>query len=177
MNRLLCTPGTIAADINNPALVGNQSRRIEHRGSCERQYDWARSKKNELKPHLVQQWVIPPQASSAFVPDKRILIHQVAAWEADRNTHHAKADWHFTTDDARIKLKHTDFLETMNPLGRLAVVRMARLTRRQDTKLTSGGLALMLLNGFPSNKIADDGPQSAVIHEWHQHRDHDTFYR
>src|SRR3984893_17977379 len=49
------------------ALVGNQSRRIEHRGSCERQYDWARSKKNEIKPHLVQQWVIPPQASSAFV--------------------------------------------------------------------------------------------------------------
>src|ERR1700731_2266297 len=49
------------------ALVGNQSRRIKHRGSCERQYDWARSKKNEIKPHLVQQWVIPPQASSAFV--------------------------------------------------------------------------------------------------------------
>src|SRR5271156_7058785 len=24
-------------------------------------------KKNELKPHLAQQWVIPPQASSAFV--------------------------------------------------------------------------------------------------------------
>ena len=49
------------------ALAGKQSRRIEHRGSRERQYDWARSKKNELKPHLVQQWVIPPQASSAFV--------------------------------------------------------------------------------------------------------------
>jgi hypothetical protein len=40
------------------------------------------------------------------IPDKRILIHQVAAWEADRNAHHAKADWQFTTDDARIKLKH-----------------------------------------------------------------------
>jgi hypothetical protein len=49
------------------ALVGKQSRRTEHRGSCERQHDWARSKKNELKPHLAQQWVIPPQASSAFV--------------------------------------------------------------------------------------------------------------
>src|ERR1700757_1242262 len=48
-------------------LVGKQSRRIKHRGSCERQYDWARSKKNALKPHLAQQWVIPPQASGAFV--------------------------------------------------------------------------------------------------------------
>jgi hypothetical protein len=34
------------------------------------------------------------------------IIHQVAAWEADRTAHHAKADWQFTTDDARIKLKH-----------------------------------------------------------------------
>ena len=39
-------------------------------------------------------------------PDKQVLIRQVAAWEADRNAHHAKADWQFTTEDARIKLKH-----------------------------------------------------------------------
>src|ERR1700745_621777 len=49
------------------ALAGTQSRRTEYRGSCKRQYDWARAKKNKLKPHLKQQWVIPPQASSAFV--------------------------------------------------------------------------------------------------------------
>src|SRR5437763_1828425 len=49
------------------ALAGKQSRRTEHRGSCERQHDRARFKKNELKPHLAQQWVITPQASSAFV--------------------------------------------------------------------------------------------------------------
>jgi hypothetical protein len=29
-----------------------------------------------------------------------------AAWERDRNVHHTKSDWHFTTKDARIKLKH-----------------------------------------------------------------------
>ena len=49
------------------ALAGKQSRRIEHRGSRERQYDWARSKKNELKPHLKKQWVIPPEQNGAFV--------------------------------------------------------------------------------------------------------------
>ena len=49
--------------------------------------------------------VLASQCLDRRIPDKRILIHQVAAWEADRNTQHAKADWQFTTDDARIKLK------------------------------------------------------------------------
>ena len=30
---------------------------------------------------------------------------EVAAWQRDRNKKHAKADWQFTTADARIKLK------------------------------------------------------------------------
>jgi DDE superfamily endonuclease len=38
--------------------------------------------------------------------DKQKLKIAIAAWEADRNKHHTKADWQFTTDDARIKLKH-----------------------------------------------------------------------
>ncbi len=50
--------------------------------------------------------VLLSQCLDRRIPDKRILIHQVSAWEADRNAHHAKADWQFTTDDARIKLKH-----------------------------------------------------------------------
>jgi hypothetical protein len=32
-------------------------------------------------------------------------IQEVAAWEDHRNKHHAKANWHVTTDDARVKLK------------------------------------------------------------------------
>ena len=39
------------------------------------------------------------------IPDKDTLIKQVAAWQNDRNKKHAKADWHFTTADARLKLK------------------------------------------------------------------------
>ncbi|MGB8840653.1 MAG: IS630 family transposase, partial [Aliidongia sp.] len=30
---------------------------------------------------------------------------EVEAWERDRNSKHAKADWRFKTDDARVKLK------------------------------------------------------------------------
>jgi DDE superfamily endonuclease len=39
------------------------------------------------------------------IPDKPTLIEQVAAWQQDRNKNHTKADWQFTTADARIKLK------------------------------------------------------------------------
>jgi len=39
------------------------------------------------------------------IPDKQALIDEVGAWEEARNKNHAKADWQFTTADARIKLK------------------------------------------------------------------------
>ena len=37
--------------------------------------------------------------------DKRFLKSEVAAWEADRNKKHTKANWQFTTQDARVELK------------------------------------------------------------------------
>src|SRR5438309_62298 len=40
------------------------------------------------------------------IPDKQTLIDEIAAWEHDRNAHHTKADWQFTTQTARVKLKH-----------------------------------------------------------------------
>ena len=39
------------------------------------------------------------------IPDKETLIGEVAAWENSRNQNHTKADWQFTTADARVKLK------------------------------------------------------------------------
>jgi hypothetical protein len=33
------------------------------------------------------------------------LRSKVGPWQRERNTHNCKVDWHFTTDDARIKLK------------------------------------------------------------------------
>jgi hypothetical protein len=38
------------------------------------------------------------------IAKKSTLIEEVAAWHIGGNNHHAKADWQFTTDDARIKL-------------------------------------------------------------------------
>jgi hypothetical protein len=36
---------------------------------------------------------------------KQTLVEEVAAWEARRNKNHTKADWQFTTANARVKLK------------------------------------------------------------------------
>ena len=49
--------------------------------------------------------VLSRQCLDRRIPGKETLIKEVAAWQADRNKNHAKADWRFTTEDARIKLK------------------------------------------------------------------------
>jgi len=50
--------------------------------------------------------VLTSQCLDRRIPDKQILIDEIAAWEDDRNANHANADWQFTAADARIKLKH-----------------------------------------------------------------------
>jgi DDE superfamily endonuclease len=49
--------------------------------------------------------VLSSQCLDRRIPDKQNLIEEVAAWEGYRNKKHVKADWRFTTADARIKLK------------------------------------------------------------------------
>jgi uncharacterized small protein (DUF1192 family) len=49
--------------------------------------------------------VLSSQCLDRRIPDQPVLKDEVEAWEADRNRKHAKADWQFTTADARVKLK------------------------------------------------------------------------
>lgn len=49
--------------------------------------------------------VLSTQCLSRRIPDKQTLIEEVAAWETERNKKHAKADWQFTTANARVRLK------------------------------------------------------------------------
>ena len=49
--------------------------------------------------------VLTTQRLSRRIPDKQTLEKEVAAWERLRNQHNAKADWRFTTENARVKLK------------------------------------------------------------------------
>ena len=49
--------------------------------------------------------VLGRQCLARRIPDAPSLASEVNAWMAGRNIHHAKANWRFTTADARIKLK------------------------------------------------------------------------
>jgi uncharacterized small protein (DUF1192 family) len=49
--------------------------------------------------------VLSSQCLDRRIPDQQLLKQEVEAWEADRNNKNAKADWQFTTADARVKLK------------------------------------------------------------------------
>jgi hypothetical protein len=49
--------------------------------------------------------VLASQCLDRRIPDKQTITDEVAAWVAKRNTHHAFANWRFTTENARVKLK------------------------------------------------------------------------
>ena len=49
--------------------------------------------------------VLASQCLDRRIADKKLLAHEVTAWQDHRNKHHAKANWQFKTADARVKLK------------------------------------------------------------------------
>jgi len=61
--------------------------------------------------------VLSFQCLDRRIPDQQMLKEEVDAWEADRNKKHAEADWRFTTDNARVKLKR--LYPALERLGRL----------------------------------------------------------
>jgi hypothetical protein len=63
--------------------------------------------------------VVSSQCLNRRIPDKDALTGEIAAWQAERNRKHTKADWQFTTADARIKQK--GFTRRFERLGVLAV--------------------------------------------------------
>ena len=49
--------------------------------------------------------VLSSQCLDRRIPDKMLLVTEVAAWEAQRNQNASTVNWQFTTADARIKLR------------------------------------------------------------------------
>jgi hypothetical protein len=49
--------------------------------------------------------VLSSQCLDRRIEDKDSLIQEVAAWSRHRNKHHAKANWQFTNENARVKLR------------------------------------------------------------------------
>lgn len=49
--------------------------------------------------------VLTAQCLDRRIADKAYLMSEVAAWEQQRNQHRSTANWQFTTDHARVKLR------------------------------------------------------------------------
>ena len=50
--------------------------------------------------------VLARQCLDRRIPDREALAEEVEAWEAERNAVASSIEWRFTSDEARIKLKH-----------------------------------------------------------------------
>ena len=91
---------------HRPASLYGAFPAAEARRLVER-FDWHYTPKHGSWLNMAESElsVLSSQCLDRRIPDKDELRDEVAAWQADRNKHHAKADWQFTTDDARVKLK------------------------------------------------------------------------
>jgi hypothetical protein len=72
------------------------------------QFEWQYTPKHGSWLDLAESelGVLSSQCLSRRIPDKQTLCDEIDAWVKDRNANHARANWHFTTPNARIKLKH-----------------------------------------------------------------------
>ncbi len=50
--------------------------------------------------------VLARQCLDRRIPERKTLAKEVGAWEAERNAAESSIDWRFTSEEARIKLKH-----------------------------------------------------------------------
>jgi hypothetical protein len=87
---------------SSPVSTAVEARRLIER------FEWHYTPKHGSWLNLAESelGVLTSQCLDRRIPNKQILIDEIAAWEHDRNTNHTKADWQFTTKNARIKLKH-----------------------------------------------------------------------
>jgi DDE superfamily endonuclease len=84
------------------AFPAGEARRLVER------FEWHYTPKHGSWLNLAESelGVLAAQCLDRRIPDKQTLIDEIAAWEHDRNVHHTKSDWQFTTKDARVRLKH-----------------------------------------------------------------------
>ena len=91
---------------HKPASLYEAFPAVEARRLVER-FEWHYTPKHGSWLNMAESElsVVSSQCLDRHIPDKDTLIGEIAAWQAERNRKHTKADWQFTTTDARIKLK------------------------------------------------------------------------
>jgi DDE superfamily endonuclease len=93
-------------NIHKPASLYEAFPAAEARRLVER-FEWHYTPKHGSWLDMAESelGVLSSQCLDRRIPDKQTLTDEVAAWQDRRNKSHAKADWQFTTADARVKLK------------------------------------------------------------------------
>ena len=83
------------------AFPATEARRLVER------FEWHYTPKHGSWLNLAESelGVLASQCLDRRIPDKPTIADEVVAWVEKRNANHAAADWRFTTDDARVKLK------------------------------------------------------------------------
>jgi hypothetical protein len=80
---------------------------IEARRLVER-FEWHYTPKHGSWLDLAESELghLTKQCLDRRIPDKPSLIKEIAVWEKNRNKNQTNANWHFTTEKARVKLKN-----------------------------------------------------------------------
>jgi hypothetical protein len=91
---------------HSPASLYEAFEPAEARRIIER-FEWHYSPKHGSWLNLAESElaVLSGQCLDRRIADAATLKTEVDAWRCRRNTHNAKASWHFTSADARVKLK------------------------------------------------------------------------
>ena len=91
---------------HTPASLYEAFEPAEARRIIER-FEWHYSPKHGSWLNLAESElaVLSGQCLARRIPDADTLRTEVDAWRKHRNTRNAKANWHFTSTDARVKLK------------------------------------------------------------------------
>jgi DDE superfamily endonuclease len=71
-------------------------------------FDWHYTPKHGSWLNMAESelGILSDQCLDRRIPDKETLAREIRAWQSYRNKHATKANWQFTTADARVKLKH-----------------------------------------------------------------------
>jgi transposase len=67
---------------------------------------WTPKHGSWLNAAEIELAILSKQCLGRRIPDRETLQAEVSAWEETRNSLGTGVDWRFTTEDARIKLKH-----------------------------------------------------------------------
>ncbi|MGB6699237.1 MAG: hypothetical protein WBE80_11155, partial [Methylocella sp.] len=90
-----------------PASLSEAFPPAEARRRIER-FEWHFSPKHGSWLNMAESElaVLSNQCLDRRIPGQETRIKEIAAWEEDQNTNHAKADWQLTAENVRIKLKY-----------------------------------------------------------------------